>query len=198
MKVLNQNTLNRIEEYIHSYQKENGLSPSYRMIMRDMNISSISIVQRYVLTLEKQGRIKRTNLGNIDVPKRLKTGETVSTPLVGQIACGQPTFAVEDIEGNYALPRDIFGGGELFMLRAFGNSMIDIGIEEGDLLVLRKQTYAEEGDIVVALVGEDTTLKRFFRRDNKIVLHPENKEMRDIIVKECEIQGVLVSSIKMY
>lgn len=198
MKVLNQNTLNRIEDYIHSYQKENGLSPSYRMIMRETGISSISIVQRYVLTLEKQGRIKRTNLGNIAVPRRLKTGETAHTPLVGQIACGQPSFAVEDIEGNYALPRDIFGSGDLFMLRAFGNSMIDIGIEEGDLLVLRKQTYAEEGDIVVALVGEDTTLKRFFRKDNKIVLHPENKEMKDIVVKDCAIQGVLVGSIKTY
>lgn len=198
MKVLNQKTLNRIEEYVQSYQKENGLSPSYRMIMREVGISSISIVQRYVLTLEKQGRIKRTNLGNIAVPRRLKTGETAQTPLVGQIACGQPSFAVEDIEGNYALPRDIFGAGDLFMLRAFGNSMIDIGIEEGDLLVLRKQTHAEEGDIVVALVGEDTTLKRFFRRDNKIVLHPENKEMKDIVVKDCAIQGVLVGSIKTY
>lgn len=76
--------------------------------------------------------------------------------------------------------------------------MIEIGIEEGDLLVLKKQNYAEEGDIVVALVGEDTTLKRFFRKGKKIVLHPENAEMRDIIVDDCQVQGVLVGSIKTY
>lgn len=198
MRTLNQNTLSRIEQYIQEYQKENGLSPSYRKIMNEVNMSSLSLVQRYVIELEKKGRIKRTNIGNIAVPTRLKKGETTSTPLVGRVACGQPNFAVEDIEGSYALPRDIFGAGDLFMLRAFGNSMIDIGIEEGDLLVLRKQTYAEDGDIVVALVGEDTTLKRFYKKDNRIVLHPENKEMRDIIVKECAIQGVLVGSIKTY
>lgn len=198
MRTLNQNTLNRMESFIKEYQKENGLSPSYRIIMHEIGMSSLNLVQRYVLELEKKGKIKRTNLGNIAVPKRLQTGQTTSTPLVGRIACGQPNFAVEDIEGSYALPRDIFGGGDLFMLRAFGNSMIDIGIEEGDLLVLRKQTHAEEGDIVVALVGEDTTLKRFFRRDNKIVLHPENKKMKDIVVKDCAIQGVLVGSIKTY
>ena len=81
---------------------------------------------------------------------------------------------------------------------AIANSMIEIGIEEGDLLVLKKQNYAEEGDIVVALVGEDTTLKRFFRKGKKIVLHPENAEMRDIIVDDCQVQGVLVGSIKTY
>ena len=161
-------------------------------------MSSLNLVQRYVLELEKKGKIKRTNLGNIATPRKLKPSEMTSAPLVGQIACGQLSFAVEDIEGTYMLPRDIFGNGELFLLRAFGNSMIEIGIEEGDLLVLKKQNYAEEGDIVVALVGEDTTLKQFFRKGKKIVLHPENAEMRDIIVDDCQVQGVLAGSIKTY
>ena len=198
MRTLNQSTLDRVEAFIKEYQKENGLSPSYRTIMHEVGMSSLNLVQRYVLELEKKGKIKRTNLGNIATPRKLKPSEMTSTPLVGQIVCCQPSFAVEDIEGMYMLPRDIFGNGELFLLRAFGNSMIEIGIEEGDLLVLKKQNHAEEGDIVVALVGEETTLKRFFRKGKKIVLHPENAEMRDIIVDDCQVQGVLVGSIKTY
>ena len=198
MRTLKQSTLDRVEAFIKEYQKENGLSPSYRAIMHEVGMSSLNLVQRYVLELEKKGKIKRTNLGNIATPRKLKPSEMTSTPLVGQIACGQLSFAVEDIEGTYMLPRDIFGNGELFLLRAFGNSMIEIGIEEGDLLVLKKQNYAEEGDIVVALVGEDTTLKQFFRKGKKIVLHPENAEMRDIIVDDCQVQGVLAGSIKTY
>ena len=138
MRTLNQSTLEREEAFIKEYQKENGLSPSYRAIMHEVGMSSSNLVQRYVLELEKKGKIKRTNLGNIATPRKLKPSKMTSTPLVGQIACGQPFFAVEDIEGTYMLPRDIFGNGELFLLRAFGNSMIEIGIEEGDLLVLKK------------------------------------------------------------
>ena len=84
------------------------------------------------------------------------------------------------------------------MLRAFGDSMIDAGISAGDLLVLRQQDYADEGEIVVALVGENATLKRFYKKGRKIILHPENKSMNDIIVDDCQIQGVLVSCIKLY
>ena len=84
------------------------------------------------------------------------------------------------------------------MLRAFGSSMIDAGINEGDLIVLQHQDTADDGDIVVALVDGETTLKRFYRKDGKIVLHPENKRMKDIVVDECAVQGVLVGCIKMY
>ena len=84
------------------------------------------------------------------------------------------------------------------MLRTFGDSMIDAGISAGDLLVLRQQDYADEGEIVVALVGENATLKRFYKKGRKIILHPENKTMKDIIVDDCQIQGVLVSCIKIY
>lgn len=198
MRTLNKSTLSKIESYIQEYQKENGLSPSYRNIMREVKMSSLSLVQRYVIELEKTGRIKRTNLGNIAVPTRLRTGETTSAPLVGKIACGEPSFAMENIVGSFSLPRDIFGSGDLFLLKAFGDSMIEVGIDEGDLLVLRKQNYADDGDIIVALIGEETTLKRFYRKGKKIVLHPENKDLKDIVVDECQIQGVLVSCIKRY
>ena len=122
------------------------------------------------------------------------------TCLVGGIACGKPTEAIENIEECYALPRAIFGDGELFMLRAFGDSMIDIGINKDDLIVLRQQNTANDGDIVAALVEGESTLKRIYHKGRRIILHPENKIMKDIVVnaEDCIIQGVLVSCIKLY
>lgn len=198
MRTLNPNTLERVENYITEYQKKNGKSPSYRQIMHGVGMSSLNLVQRYVLALEREGRIERTRIGNISVPPKLKPSGVAIAPLVGSIACGQPVDAVENIEESFALPRSIFGNGDLFMLRTFGDSMIDAGISAGDLLVLRQQDYADEGEIVVALVGENATLKQFYKKGRKIILHPENKSMNDIIVDDCQIQGVLVSCIKMY
>lgn len=198
MRTLNPNTLERVENYITEYQKKNGKSPSYRQIMHGVGMSSLNLVQRYVLALENQGRIRRTRLGSIALPKRLDAGKNKITPLVGDIACGQPSFAEENIEASYALPEAIFGKGELFMLHTHGDSMIDAGIREGDLIVVRKQNTADDGQIVVALMDGEATLKRLFHKDGKIVLHPENKQMQDIVVENCEIQGVLVSCIKMY
>ena len=198
MRTLNEETLRRMEEYIRERQLKDGLSPSYRCIMHALGMSSLNLVQRYVLALENQGRIRRTRLGSIALPKRLDAGKNKITPLVGDIACGQPSFAEENIEASYALPEAIFGKGELFMLHTHGDSMIDAGIREGDLIVVRKQNTADDGQIVVALMDGEATLKRLFHRDGKIVLHPENRQMQDIVVENCEIQGVLVSCIKMY
>lgn len=198
MRTLNQDTLSQMQEYIIAYQKEHGRSPSYRQVQKAMNMSSLNLVQRYVLALEKDGRIERTRLGNISVLPNLKPSGLTMTPLLGEIACGQPADAVENIEESFALPRSIFGNGELFMLRAFGDSMIDIGIKKDDLVVIRKQQTALDGEIVVAMVDGATTLKRIFHKNGKIVLHPENSTMKDIIVPHCEIQGVLVSCIKIY
>ena len=178
MRTLNSNTLERMTAFINDYQREHGLSPSYRQIMHGIGMSSLNLVQRYVLALEKQGKIKRTDLGNIEIPERFNIGET--TP------------------GSFALPRAIFGNGSLFMLHASGESMIEAGIADGDLLVLRKTNTADDGDIVVAMIDGDTTLKRLFHKGNKIVLHPENKSMKDIVVPRCEVQGVLVSCIKLF
>lgn len=198
MRTLNQNTLETMENYIIEFQKAQGRSPSFRKIMKALNMSSLSMVQKYVLALERDGRIERTKLGNIDVMPKLKPSGVAITPIVGSIACGQPVDAVEQIEESVALPRTIFGNGSLFMLRAKGESMIEAGIRPNDLVVVRQQNAAENGEIVVAMIDGETTLKRFYRRNGKIILHPENSTMKDIIVKECEIQGVLVGCIKIY
>lgn len=198
MRTLDQEKLNRIEKYIIDYQRENGQTPSYRNIMRELSMSSLNLVQKYVLALEMQGKIERNKLGGIKPLPQLCSSGSVMVPLVGEIACGQPSFAVENIEESYALPQSLFGSGELFMLRTFGDSMIDIGIKKGDLIVVRKQNYANDGDVIVAMVDGETTLKRLYHDGKDIILHPENKNMKDFRVTECKVQGVLVSCIKMY
>lgn len=198
MRTLNQNTLCRMEKYIKEYQAENGKSPSYRNVMHAMGMSSLNLVQRYVIALEREGRIQRTRLGSIELPTQLDKGETTIAPLVGAIACGEPRFEIEHIEDSFELPRSLFGSGKLFMLHASGNSMVEAGIDDGDLIVLRKQDYADDGDIVVALTNGNNTLKRLYHRNGKIVLHPENRTMKDIVVTNCEIQGILVGCIKTY
>lgn len=198
MRKLSEETLRRMEEYIRSRQRKESASPSYREIMHALGMSSLNLVQRYVVALERQGRINRTEVGRIALPQRLDTGRNVIVPLVGNIACGQPSFAEENIEASYALPQSLFGDGELYLLHTHGESMVDIGIRPNDLIVIRRQNYADDGQIVVALIDGEATLKRLFHRDGKIVLHPENRQMQDIVVENCEIQGVLVSCIKMY
>ena len=199
MKTLNERTLQEVKQFNIEYQKEHGKTPSYRTIMNSLKLGSLATVQRYLIELEKQGCISRDEVGSIvPLPQLMKKGFTL-TPIVGSICCGLPKLAIEDYEETYALPKGIFGAGELFMLHATGNSMIDAGITPGDLLVIRRQDTAKEGDIVVALTdNEKATLKRLYHKDGKIILHPENKRMKDIVVDSCDIQGVLVSCIKQY
>ena len=198
MRKLNEETIRKMEGYIREKQRREGRSPSFRNIMHALGMSSLNLVQRYVVALERQGRINRTDVGRIALPQRLDTGRSVIVPLVGDIACGQPSFAEENIEASYALPQSLFGDGELYLLHTHGESMVDIGIRPNDLIVIRRQNYADDGQIVVALMDGEATLKRLFHKDGKIVLHPENRQMQDIVVENCEIQGVLVSCIKMY
>ena len=198
MRTLNTTTLDNMEKFIIDYQKKKGRSPSFREVMKALNMSSLNLVRMYILALENSGRIERTRLGNIDMLPKLKPSGVAITPIVGSIACGQPVDAMENIEESVALPRTIFGAGNLFLLHAKGDSMVEADIHNGDLVVIRQQNTAENGEIVVAMINGETTLKRFYKKNGKIILHPENKIMDDIIVKNCEIQGVLVSCIKMY
>ena len=134
-----------------------------------------------------------------EIPKNLiPVKKYRQIPVLGEIACGDPILAEENIEEYVSLPTAIFGKGDFFILRASGQSMIEAGIDDGDLVVVKKQVEANDGDIVVALVDNQNTLKRYFRDDEnkKIILHPENKKMKDIIVDECCIQGVACHIIK--
>ena len=122
----------------------------------------------------------------------------VRVPVLGRVACGIPKFAEENVEEYVRLPVSLFGEGNFFLLRADGDSMTGAGIEDGDLVLIRRQDTAEKGQIVVALTEDEATLKRFYPEPKKhrVRLHPENAKMDDIYVENCEIQGVAVSVIK--
>lgn len=124
--------------------------------------------------------------------------ESVSVAILGDVPCGSLTEEYEHCEGYVRLPASLVGRGEFFLLKAYGESMIDAGISDGDLVLVRRQSDAADGDIVVALVDGAVTLKRMYRdaRRRHIVLHPENSTMSDIIAEYCEIQGVAVKVIK--
>lgn len=201
MKPFDEILLKDILDFIRQYQMRYGWSPSLRKIQDKFpsKLPSVSKVDRYINVLASRRLIKREG-GQIQIDDNIASSQTVSTPLVGTVACGNPTFAIEDIEQTFHLPINLFGNYDLFMLRAKGESMSNIGINDGDLIVVKKQNYAEYGQKVVALVEDDATVKTYRAYGNSIVLHPENEEFEDIVVtpEKCNIQGVVVGCIKTY
>ena len=128
----------------------------------------------------------------------LENAESNLVPVLGSVACGVPKYAEENIEEYVRLPVSLFGRGDFFILRANGDSMIEAGIDNGDLVLIRQQNTAETGQIVVALMEEEATLKRYYPEPQwgRIRLHPENSMMTDIYVDSCIIQGVAVKVLK--
>ena len=193
-----------IEDYINDYNDRTGSTPSVREIAEGVGLAKSS-VSRYLSEMRENGDITFDGHRSIvtkqmqhDIRSMSRGALLTKSPVVGSIVCGEPTFAEESIDEYVKLPVSIFGNGPLFILRASGDSMIDIGIEDGDLVVVRQQSTADPGDVVVALVDDKTTLKRYYPEPERrrIRLHPENSEMTDIIVKSCVIQGVAVNVIK--
>ena len=191
MKVIDEKKLNQVLDFIKNFQVKEGRSPSYRQIARAAGFSSISTSQRYVKTLQERNLIERNDLGRIVTPTRLETGNTIVAPLVGKVACGKPILAEENIEGTYKLPTAIFGSSETMILHASGDSMVGAGIYDGDLIVATICNTAEDGEIVVALINDSATVKRFYKKKDYAVLHAENPKYEDIITKDLIIQGVV-------
>lgn len=198
MKTCDKNKLTALLEFIQSYQREHGNSPSYRTIMRAMNFNSIATVYRYVGKLEAQGKLSKNKLGGIAISPNLNPNKTILAPLVGSVACGKMTTAIENIVGTYKLPADIFGTGPTFLLQAQGESMINAGIQHNDFLVVRQDCQVNDGDIVVAELDDEATVKRLFRKNGKVILHPENPEFDDIILDNVRIRGKVISNIHKF
>lgn len=197
MRRRNVELMNRIIEFTEQYYLENSSSPSVRTIADRFGIG-VSTAYRYLLEMDERGLITYDGkrISNDRIEKLNSNSGVIRAAVVGSIACGIPNLAEENVEEYVSLPRSMFGDGEFFILRANGESMIDAGIETGDLVVIRKQACAEDGQIVVALVEDEATLKRLYRDKGKVRLHPENRAMDDIIVDDCIIQGVAVKVIK--
>lgn len=198
--MVSEEKLTRVMDYIRKFTEENGYTPSVREIGKECGIKSTATVHSYIEKLQTRGLLNKT-----DNKKRAVTlgkGSGVTIPLLGVVTAGQPIFAYENYEDYYTFPVGEFKGDELFMLSVQGTSMIDAGIMNGDKIIVRRQQTAENGDIVVALVNEDeaATVKRFFRKDGQIVLHPENEALADMIypAEQVSILGKVVGLMRNY
>lgn len=207
MKLIDESLLQRIYEYVLEYQRTEGRTPAYRKILNEFKISSMSVVFRYVNELKNRGLLESDEKGpwnTIAIPVNLRSDRVDNTALVGEVACGDPTLAIENILGNFPLPVGIFGSGEKFMLTAKGYSMIEKGIDPGDLLVVRKQNYADPGQVIIALLDDEATAKIYIPRKDYAILRPANSNVdengeriyKDRKVTNLKILGVVTKVIK--
>ena len=189
--------MNEIKKYIEEYYLQYRQSPSTTKIAEAVGIAR-GTAYKYLVEMSERNMIEYDGQEISTEVTRKYNKEQTQTPIVGSVPCGSPQYEEENIEEYVSLPTAIFGKGDFFILRASGQSMIGAGIDDGDLVVVRKQVEANEGDIVVALVDNQNTLKRYYRdnANKKIILHPENKTMKDITVDDCYIQGVACHIIK--
>ena len=187
--------------------QEKGYGPTVREICQSLGLSSPSTVHVHLKALEEKGLIKRDPLKsrsitlthphdeasvieNVIAPS---FGRAVEVPLVGNVAAGSPILAEENITDTMTLPTDIVGDAPSFMLSVRGDSMIEAGINDGDYVVVKEQPVANNGDIVVALIDDGATVKRFYREKDHIRLQPENSSMDSIITRNCSIAGKVVA-----
>ena len=187
-----------ILEYIRAFYRDNGYPPTVREIQRSVGIRSTASVSYYLSLLEQEGLIKRSKQKNRAI-EPVADSRSCEVPLVGEIAAGTPLLATENIDAYFPLPDGFFGkGADLFMLQVRGESMIEVGINNGDFVIIRKQRTAENGEIAAVLIDDEATLKRFYKEKDHFRLHPENAAMQDIITKNADILGVLVGLIRRY
>lgn len=190
-------TMNKIKEYVERYYLDHYQSPTTARIAEGVGIGR-STAYKYLVEMNERGMLSYDGKNISTEIIEQSSHQLIRAAVLGNISCGLPNLAEENIEEYVSLPESLFGRGEFYILRARGESMIEAGINEGDLVVIRKQSSAEEGDIVVALVDDEATLKRFYKDNEhrRVILHPENRTMSDIYVDNCIIQGVAVKVIK--
>ena len=191
----------RVLDYIYRTIDERGYAPSVRDICTAIGLKSSSTAQMYINRFVDKGLIVKQpgKSRTICRPESNEDGHKYRVPVVGQVAAGLPILATENLEGylTYSTARS-HESAKLFALKVKGESMIDIGIMNGDYVVIEQRNTAENGDIVVALVGEEATVKRFFKENGVFRLQPENKTMEPIIVPEVTILGHVVACIRYY
>lgn len=196
-----------ILKFIEKKIKEDGYPPSVREIGKAVGLSSTATVHGYLAKLRAKGYIKKEDKKGRTL-KLLKGGngapieestkdfysnkELIDVPLIGKITAGMPILAVENVTDTFPIPIDFAGNSESFMLKVSGESMIEAGILDGDFILVRKQSDAINGEIVVALIEDEATVKTFYKEKDHIRLQPENPTMEPIIVPDCSILGKVI------
>lgn len=189
-----------ILEVIKKNIRQKGYPPSVREIGMAVGLSSSSTVHGYLKRLEEKGYLRRDAtkpraIEVLDSPGGEKI-EFINIPVLGRVAAGMPLLAVENREDIFPLPSYFTGKGEFFMLTVRGDSMIEAGILDGDMVVVRQQNDANNGDIVVALLEEDATVKRFFKENGRVRLQPENSFMEPIYTTDVHVLGKVIGLVR--
>ncbi len=189
-----------VYEYIKAQQKLRGYPPSVREIGQALGMSSSSTVHMHLTQLQEKGWIRKDPtkpraieiLDADDEPAQ----DTVSLPIVGRVAAGVPITAIENIDGYFSVSADFLGRGNHFILQVRGDSMIEAGILDGDMVIVRAQEVANNGEIVIAMLDGEATVKRFYRKDGYIELRPENSTMEPIVSHDVSIAGIVSGLIR--
>ena len=199
-----------IVKFIEKHLKNNGYPPSVREIGKAVGLKSTATVHGYLASLEEKGYIKKENQkgrtlkllkgglteenkDQLEISKEVYSSrEMVDVPVIGKITAGEPILAVENVTDTFPIPLDFVGNSESFMLTVRGESMIEAGILDGDYILVRKQNTATNGEIVVALIEDEATVKTFYKEKDHIRLQPENCTLDPIIVPNCDILGKVI------
>ena len=201
MRPKNEERKIEVYRFVTDFIRERGVCPTTVEIGNALGMAK-STVSKYMSRLEEEGMIEK--YGRYQTVTADKPYTCKRMPIIGSVACGKPILAVEDIEGYVPIDEESLGRGEFFGLIASGNSMIEAGISDGDIVYIKRQSTADDGEIVVALIedeltdGRRATLKRFYRDEinKRYILHPENSAMSDILVNKLEILGIAIKVLK--
>ena len=192
-----------ILEYIKSQILERGFPPAVREICEAVNLKSTSSVHSHLETLEKNGYIRRDPtkpraIEILDDSFNLTRREMVNVPIVGQVAAGEPILAQENIENYFPIPTEFMPNNQTFLLKVKGESMINAGILDGDMVLVEQASTASNGDMVVALIEDGATVKTFYKEEGIFRLQPENDSMGPIIVSEVSILGKVIGVFRFF
>ncbi len=189
--------LNELYKYTVEYTENNGYPPSIREICSSLKIKSTATAYSYLERLKAKGLLSKSPSKKRAITLTNRNDFT-SIPILGEIRAGAPIFAVENLEGYCPLPQEFKNDGDYFALRVTGNSMINAGIYEKDIIIVYSCKTAKNGDIVVALIKDSATVKRFYQKNSKIILHPENDEMEDMVFDDVQILGIVKGLVRKF
>ena len=192
-----------ILEYIKSQILEKGFPPAVRDICEAVNLKSTSSVHSHLETLEKNGYIRRDPtkpraIEILDESFNFTRREMVNVPLVGRVAAGQPLLAEQNVENYFPIPMEYMPNAQTFMLTVKGDSMVNAGIFDGDMVLVEQRNHAHNGEMIVALIDDGATVKTFYKEEGFIRLQPENDSMDPIIVDNCEILGKVFGVFRFF